>query len=88
MSAGLRKEAFNSLNASYDDALGYLRKDPVKFADVQKGYFLIRYNEVNLGFCNNIGSRINNYYPVGWRIRMPHPGGNANIIKWNDCKPE
>lgn len=84
MSVGLRKDAFYSLNASYDDALGYLRKDPVKFDDVQKGYFIIRYNEVNLGFCNNIGSRINNYYPVGWRIRMQNPGGNAGIIKWND----
>jgi len=84
MSIGLKKDAFYSLNASYEDALRYLRKDPVKFDNMQKGYFLIRYNEVNLGIYNNIGSRINNYYPVGWRIRMQRPGENASLIKWND----
>jgi len=38
---------------------------------------------INLGFCNNIGSRINNYYPVDWRIRMNIPGSGAkSIIFW------
>ena len=84
LSAGFRNDAFYSYQAGYDQTIEFLRKDPLRFENVPKGYFLITYNGVNLGFCNNIGSRLNNYYPVGWRIRMQKPGGNANIIRWND----
>jgi len=84
LSAGFRNDAFYSLQADYDQAVEFLRKDPLRFENVPKGYFLINYNGVNLGFCNNIGSRVNNYYPVGWRIRMQKPGDNPNIIRWND----
>jgi len=41
-----------------------------------------------LGFCNNVGNRINNYYPVEWRIRMSIPESRyKNIIQW-DTKSE
>jgi hypothetical protein len=40
---------------------------------------------VNLGFVNNIGNRVNNYFPVEWRIRMDLPkAGNENIISWGN----
>ena len=84
LSAGFRNDAFYSCEAGYDQAVEFLRKDPLRVENVPKGYFLLSYNGVNLGFCNNIGKRVNNYYPTGWRIRMQNPGGNANIIRWHD----
>ncbi len=51
-------------------ALQYLRKDDV-FIDVgQKGWTLMKYNGINLGWIKNLGNRINNYYPKDWRILM------------------
>ncbi|HOW10388.1 MAG TPA: rRNA cytosine-C5-methyltransferase [Bacteroidales bacterium] len=84
LSAGFRNEAFYSYQAGYEQAVEFLRKDPLRVENVPGGFFLISYKGVNLGFCNNIGSRVNNYYPTGWRIRMQNPGANANIIRWND----
>jgi len=84
LSARFNNDAFYSYQAGYDQAVEFLRKDPLRVENVPGGFFLISYKGVNLGFCNNIGSRVNNYYPVGWRIRMQNPGANANIIRWND----
>jgi NOL1/NOP2/sun family putative RNA methylase len=57
-----------SLNKS--TALQYLRRADV-FIDVgQKGWVLVDYNGINLGWIKNLGNRINNYYPKDWRILM------------------
>ena len=51
-------------------ALQYLRKADV-FIDVgQKGWLLVEYNGINLGWIKNLGNRVNNYYPKDWRILM------------------
>jgi 16S rRNA C967 or C1407 C5-methylase (RsmB/RsmF family)/NOL1/NOP2/fmu family ribosome biogenesis protein len=85
LSTELKNEAFYSLQADYDLAIEFLRKNPVRIQRIPSGYFIIKYNGVNLGFCNNIGSRINNYYPVGWRIRMRDQGDmNTKLIDWHD----
>jgi hypothetical protein len=50
-----------------------------------KGWNILTYKGINLGFVNNIGNRVNNYFPVEWRIRMNKPEtGSENIIKWNN----
>jgi NOL1/NOP2/fmu family ribosome biogenesis protein len=52
--------------------------------DIPKGWFIPAYKGINLGFCNNIGSRINNSYPVDWRIRMSiSETGTKSIILWD-----
>ena len=38
-------------------------------ADVPRGYVLLTYRQVPLGFVKNIGNRANNLYPQEWRIR-------------------
>jgi hypothetical protein len=44
---------------------------------------MVNYEGVTLGFVNNIGSRLNNYYPVEWRIRMDSAASDKKrIIKW------
>jgi hypothetical protein len=49
------------------------------------GWNILRYEGSSVGFINNIGNRVNNYFPVEWRIRMDLPeAGNENIIEWEE----
>lgn len=84
LSAGIRKEAFQKVELDYGQALAYLRRDNIAVMDIPKGWFIATHKNVNLGFCNNIGSRVNNYFPVEWRIRMSIPEASSrNIIFWD-----
>jgi 16S rRNA C967 or C1407 C5-methylase (RsmB/RsmF family)/NOL1/NOP2/fmu family ribosome biogenesis protein len=49
-------------------ALEYLRRRDVIITANQKGWRVIRYDHLPLGWIKNIGNRINNYYPKEWRI--------------------
>ncbi len=49
-------------------ALQYLRREEIKIDTALKGWGLIRYKELNLGWIKILPSRINNYYPKDWRI--------------------
>jgi 16S rRNA C967 or C1407 C5-methylase (RsmB/RsmF family)/NOL1/NOP2/fmu family ribosome biogenesis protein len=52
-------------------ALDYLRRQEIKkWNGVQKGWCLVSYQGHNLGWVKDLGNRINNYYPLNWRIRM------------------
>jgi 16S rRNA C967 or C1407 C5-methylase (RsmB/RsmF family)/NOL1/NOP2/fmu family ribosome biogenesis protein len=85
LSDGFRKDAFPCAEISLKDAIAYLRRDSFSLPDSPKGWNIVTYKGVNLGFVNNIGNRVNNYFPVEWRIRMDTPEqGNENIIKWNN----
>lgn len=70
MSTAFEKEAFPKAELSYEQAIAYLRKEAVVLdAAVPKGYVLLTYKDVPLGFAKNIGNRANNLYPQEWRIR-------------------
>jgi 16S rRNA C967 or C1407 C5-methylase (RsmB/RsmF family)/NOL1/NOP2/fmu family ribosome biogenesis protein len=57
-----------SINLSNEDALHYLRKEDFKVEEINKGWMLVNYKTANLGWIKNLGNRINNYYPMEWRI--------------------
>lgn len=60
-----------SVELSRSQALHFLRKDPVQGLDtLAKGWHVVRYRTLGLGWIKNLGNRINNYYPKEWRIRM------------------
>lgn len=63
-----------TLDLDKAQALSFLRKDPIEgLTTVPKGWILIRYQELGLGWIKSLGNRINNYYPKEWRIRMSIP---------------
>jgi NOL1/NOP2/fmu family ribosome biogenesis protein len=35
-----------------------------------KGWYIIRYKGLGLGWIKALGNRVNNYLPKSWRIRM------------------
>lgn len=71
MSRILRGDAFPSVEVSLQQALAYLHSESIVLTDAPKGFVLLRYAGVPLGFVKNIGNRANNLYPQQWRIRKP-----------------
>ncbi len=70
LSLMLDEQAFPSVDADRDKALAFLHKDAVMFPDAPRGYLLVRYMGLPLGFVKNLGNRCNNLHPQGRRIRM------------------
>jgi 16S rRNA (cytosine1407-C5)-methyltransferase len=54
---------------TYDEAIAYLRREAISIPDSPKGFILLTYRDLPLGFVKNIGNRANNLYPNEWRIR-------------------
>ncbi len=57
-----------SISLKKEAALQYLHKEDVKFETGNKGWALVEYEGVKLGWVKLLGNRVNNYYPKRWRI--------------------
>ena len=57
-----------SIEVDKETALQYLRRQDIQPDTALKGWALIRYKQVALGWVKILSNRINNYYPKGWRI--------------------
>ena len=57
-----------SINADEPAALQYLRKQEFSIDTSQKGWALIKFKQLPLGWVKILPNRINNYYPKEWRI--------------------
>ena len=70
MSSELNREQFTTYELDYDMTISYLRKEAIMLdAFAPRGYLLLQYKNIPLGFVKNIGNRANNLYPQEWRIR-------------------
>jgi 16S rRNA C967 or C1407 C5-methylase (RsmB/RsmF family)/NOL1/NOP2/fmu family ribosome biogenesis protein len=84
LSLHLKKGIFFENEVNLSGALAFMRRDSFNVPDAASGWNLVTYNGINLGFINNLGNRVNNYFPVEWRIRMNLPeSGKENIITWD-----
>lgn len=73
LSADLCPSAFPVQPLSYEQAVSYLRKEALTLpAATPKGYVLLSYGGLPLGFAKNVGGRANNLYPQEWRIRSSY----------------
>ncbi len=55
---------------SREQALRFLKREDPQAEGLQKGWYLMRYNGLGLGWVKSLGNRVNNYLPKQWRIRM------------------
>ncbi len=63
-------EAFDTEEVSYEQAIAYYLKKAITLpVTAPRGYVLLTYRHIPLGFVKNIGNRANNLYPQEWRIR-------------------
>lgn len=84
MSVFLKKNIFPSISLDLSASLSYLHRETIGPGNSEKGWNLISYREVTLGLVNNIGNRLNNYYPMDWRIRMnPASIVDPDAIRWD-----
>ena len=61
------------IELSKEAALRYLKKENFPLNKDQKGWHLVKYEGLNLGWIKMLGHRFNNYLPNDWRIRMEIP---------------
>lgn len=70
LSLELNPSAFPDAELTWEEAIRYLRKEAITLPEgLPKGYLLMRYQGVPLGFVKHLGNRSNNLYPQEWRIR-------------------
>ncbi len=63
-------EGISAVRVSREDALKFLAKEPVVLPDAPRGFVLLVYRGLGLGFVKNLGNRTNNLLPMARRIRM------------------
>jgi len=80
MSVKQKAGAWPVCDASYDEAVAFIRLEQFRIEGMPKGRILIRYRGVPLGFVNNLGSRINNGYPQAWRMRMERQPDYGEVL--------
>lgn len=70
MSIAASSSAFPSVEIARNLALAYLHREAITLpAEAPRGYVLLTYRGLPLGFANNLGNRANNLYPNEWRLR-------------------
>ena len=69
----LNVSAFPRAEVSYQEALAYLRRETIRLPEnAPRGYVVVTYRDVPLGFVKNVGNRANNLYVNEWRIRTTY----------------
>lgn len=58
----------NTVNTDKETALQYLRRQDISMDTPLKGWVLLCYEQIPLGWIKILPGRINNYYPKEWRI--------------------
>lgn len=69
LSVNIDPASFAALPVDKETALRYLRREPIEAGDVPRGFALVTYNGLRLGWVNVLDTRTNNLYPTDWRIR-------------------
>lgn len=56
------------LALDYTQAIQYLKKQELNLSTNNRGWHLVTYQSLPLGWVKVLANRINNYYPANWRI--------------------
>jgi NOL1/NOP2/fmu family ribosome biogenesis protein len=56
------------IELSLENAISYLKKDELAISSDTKGWKLVTYNKIPLGWIKQLGNRNNNYFPSNYRI--------------------
>ena len=65
-------DAFPSVELSHEEAIRYLAREAISLPEATpRGWVLVHYKGLALGFMKHLGTRSNNLYPQAWRIRHP-----------------
>jgi NOL1/NOP2/fmu family ribosome biogenesis protein len=65
-----RSQSLNAVELSREQALKFLKREDVALPLAEKGWMMMTYGGLGLGWIKSLGNRYNNYLPKHWRIRM------------------
>ncbi len=71
MCQNFERGTYPEVALDYTQAVAYLRREVLR-VDAPRGYVLLTYRDVPLGFAKSVGGRLNNMYPQEWRIRTTY----------------
>ena len=81
LSTQLSDTAFPKVELDYDSAIDFLCKSTITLPNgAPKGYNLLTYLGLPIGFVKNLGNRSNNLLPSEWKIRSTHRPQDMNEI--------
>ena len=69
LSKALNVPNFSTTEVDFSTALSFLRCEAINLPDAPRGFLLLTYQNLPIGWVKNIGNRCNNLYPQPWRIR-------------------
>ncbi len=79
LSTALAPGAFPRVEVDKDMALRYLRREAIELpAEKERGYVIVSYKGLPLGFLKNLGNRANNLYPQEWKIKINNNSNKDN----------
>lgn len=70
LSTNLNREAFPTVDLDWNAAMQYLKRENIVLDSNIKGWNLVSFRNVPLGWVKNLGNRVNNAYPAEWHVRM------------------
>lgn len=70
LATSFNQDHFHKFELSAAEAFSYLRKENLNLKTNHRGFALMRFENLPLGWGNVLPGRINNLYPAAWRIRM------------------
>ena len=80
-SLALAPDAFPCVELDTPEAVAFLRRETLQLPpEAPRGYVVVTYDGLPLGFLNNLGSRANNLYPAEWRIRSSHVAETPHVV--------
>lgn len=68
-----------SISVNKEIALKFLKREELNIAAPAKGWQLIKFNNLGLGWVKSLETRVNNYLPKHWRIRMELPENDSIV---------
>lgn len=69
LSKALNVQNFATAEVDLSTALSFLRCEAISLPEAPRGFLLLTYQNLPIGWVKNIGNRCNNLYPQPWRIR-------------------
>jgi NOL1/NOP2/fmu family ribosome biogenesis protein len=66
----LQSNQIPSIQLDLKTSLQYLRRETIETAVAQKGWSLVQYKGISLGWIKQVQGKAKNHYPLNWRILM------------------
>lgn len=70
LSKQLAIENTQTVEVDNKTAIQFLKRESIQLQNTVRGFILLTYHGVALGWVKNVGNRCNNLFPQHWRIRM------------------